>query len=344
MKELKLALLGFGNAGRAFGRLLMDKHDEIKKEYDTDVKVVAIATGSRGNLYNPDGLDVASAIDDIESEGKFAAGRGLTDMSTMELVEKADYDVICEMTPLNIFTGQPATDHIRGAFARGKHAITANKGPVAWHFRALKEQAKEAGVCFFYETTVMDGTPVFNLVEHTLKMAKVTEVSGILNSTTNFILEEMEKGCEYEDIMERGRALGFVEADPAMDIEGYDAAAKITALLNVLMDAGITPDMVDRKGIEDITYEDIEKARAEGKIIKLVCKGTRDEEGKVHASVQPTLVDRTDLLATVNSTTSIVSITTDLMKKVTVVEHDPEIEQTAYGVFGDLLRVLDKLA
>ncbi|MBQ1959846.1 MAG: homoserine dehydrogenase [Firmicutes bacterium] len=344
MKELKLALLGFGNAGRAFGRLLMNKHDEIKKEYDTDVKVVAIATGSRGNLYNPEGLDVSAAIDDIENEGKFAAGRGLTDMSTIELVEKADYDVICEMTPLNIFTGQPATDHIRGAFARGKHAITANKGPVAWHFSALKKQAEEAGVCFFYETTVMDGTPVFNLVEHTLKMAKVTEVSGILNSTTNFILEEMEKGCEYEDIMERGRALGFVEADPAMDIEGYDAAAKITALLNVLMDAGITPDMVDRKGIEDITYEDIEKARAEGKIIKLVCKGTRDEEGKVHASVQPTLVDRTDLLATVNSTTSIVSITTDLMKKVTVVEHDPEIEQTAYGVFGDLLRVLDKLA
>ena len=344
MKELKLALLGFGNAGRAFGRLLMDKHEEIKSKYDTDVKVVAIATGSRGNLYCMDGIDVASAIDDIEKTGKFAPERGLTDMTTMELVENADYDVLAEMTPLNIFTGQPATDHIRGAFARKKHAITANKGPVAWHFRHLKEMAEEAGVCFFYETTVMDGTPVFNLVEHTLKMAKVTEVSGILNSTTNFILEEMEKDCEYEDIMERGRALGFVEADPAMDIEGYDAAAKITALLNVLMDAGITPDMVDRKGIEDITYEDIENARAEGKIIKLVCKGTRDEEGKVHASVQPTLVDRTDLLATVNSTTSIVSITTDLMKKVTVVEHDPEIEQTAYGVFGDLLRVLDELA
>ncbi|MBQ4649625.1 MAG: homoserine dehydrogenase [Firmicutes bacterium] len=344
MKELKLALLGFGNAGRAFGKLLLEKHEEIKAEYDTDVKVVAIATGSRGNLVCPEGIDIASAIDDIEKDGKFAPERGLSSLTTMEIVETADYDVVCEMTPLNIFTGQPATDHIRGAFARKKHAITANKGPIAWHFRRLADMAKEAGVCFFYETTVMDGTPVFNLVEHTLKFAKVTEVSGILNSTTNFILEEMEKGCDYDDIMERGRALGFVEADPAMDIEGYDAAAKITALLNVLMDAGITPDQVDRKGIEDITYEDIEAARAQNKIIKLVCKGTRDANGTVRASVQPTLVDRTDLLATVNSTTSIVSITTDLMKKVTVVEHDPEIEQTAYGVFGDLLRVLDKLA
>ena len=344
MKELKLALLGFGNAGRAFGKLLLEKHDEIKTKYDTDVKVVAIATGSRGNLVCNEGIDVAAAIADIEKDGKFAPERGLSSLTTMEIVESADYDVMAEMTPLNIFTGQPATDHIRGAFARKKHAITANKGPIAWHFRRLADMAKEAGVCFFYETTVMDGTPVFNLVEHTLKFARVTEVSGILNSTTNFILEEMEKGCDYDDIMERGRALGFVEADPAMDIEGYDAAAKITALLNVLMDAGITPDMVERKGIEDITYEDIENARAQGKIIKLVCKGTRDADGNVHASVQPTLVDRTDLLATVNSTTSIVSITTDLMKKITVVEHDPEIEQTAYGVFGDLIRVLDKLA
>ena len=344
MKELKLALLGFGNAGRAFGKLLLEKHDEIKTKYDTDVKVVAIATGSRGNLVCNEGIDVAAAIADIEKDGKFAPERGLSSLTTMEIVETVDYDVMAEMTPLNIFTGQPATDHIKGAFARKKHAITANKGPIAWHFRRLADMAKEAGVCFFYETTVMDGTPVFNLVEHTLKFARVTEVSGILNSTTNFILEEMEKGCDYDDIMERGRALGFVEADPAMDIEGYDAAAKITALLNVLMDAGITPDMVDRKGIEDITYEDIENARAQGKIIKLVCKGTRDADGNVHASVQPTLVDRTDLLATVNSTTSIVSITTDLMKKITVVEHDPEIEQTAYGVFGDLIRVLDKLA
>lgn len=342
MKELKLALLGFGNAGRAFGRLLNEKKEEIKEKYDTDIKVTAIATGSRGCLVCADGIDVMAAIEDVETKGKFAPERGISDLTTMEIVEKAEYDVLVEMTPLNIFTGQPATDHIKGAFSRKKHAITANKGPIAWNFSKLKKMAEDAGVCFFYETTVMDGTPIFNLVEHTLKMAKVTEVSGILNSTTNFILEEMEKGCQYDDIMERGRKLGFVEADPAMDIEGYDAAAKITALLNVLMDANITPDMVQRKGIEDITYEDIEKAKEAGKSIKLVCKGTRDENGKIHASVQPELVDRQDLLATVNSTTSIVSITTDLMKKITVVEHDPEIEQTAYGVFGDLLRVLEE--
>ena len=188
----------------------------------------------------------------------------------------------------------------------------------------------------------MDGTPVFNLAEKTLQLAEVTEVKGILNSTTNFILEELAAGSDYDDIMERGRQMGFVEADPSMDIEGYDAAAKITALLNVLMDADITPDMVDRKGIEDITIEDIKAAENRGNVIKLLCKGARDHDGKIIASVRPEEVPKSDMLASIDSTTSIVSITTDLMKTVSIVEHQPEIEQTAYGVFGDLLRVLSE--
>ncbi len=345
MKVLKLALLGFGNAGQAFGRMLLDHEEEIIKTYDTKVIVTAIATGSRGNLVCAEGIDLQRALADLDTEtggsGRFTDDRALSSLTTMEIVEQADFDVLVEMTPLNIFTGQPAISHIEGAFKRGKHAVTANKGPIAWAYRRLRDMAKDARVQFYYETTVMDGTPVFNLVEHTLKLAKVTEVSGILNSTTNFILEEMEAGAEYDDIMRRGRAMGFIEADPAMDIEGYDAAAKITALLNVLMDAGITPDMVDRKGIEDITMDHIRDAAARGKIIKLLCRGVRLADGSVKASVQPEEIDRSDMLASVNSTTSVVSITTNLMKKVSVVEHEPEIEQTAYGVFGDVLRVLE---
>ena len=136
--------------------------------------------------------------------------------------------------------------------------------------------------------------------------------------------------------------MGFIEADPAMDIEGYDAAAKITALLNVLMDAGITPDKVERRGIEDITLADIEAARSRDCVIKLLCRGSRGQDGTVKASVQPQEIPLTDMLASVNSTTSVVSITTDLMKKISIVEHEPEIEQTAYGIFGDLLRVLSE--
>ena len=214
---------------------------------------------------------------------------------------------------------------------------------MAWAWHELKELSARRGVCFFCETTVMDGTPVFNLCQQTLPMAEITEISGILNSTTNFILERLAAGEAYDSIMDEGRRLGFVEADPAMDIDGYDAAAKITALLNVLMDARMTPDQVDRTGIGHITAADVADAANRGKVIKLLCRGWR-ENGVVLARVKPVEVSRDDLLAAIDATSSVVSITTDLMGKVSVVEHNPLIEQTGYGIFSDVLRVVGATA
>lgn len=336
MRTIDLALLGFGNAGRAFARLLLEKHGTILARYGADVRITAIATGRHGTLVNAGGIDLAAALETAENGGCFPGGE-----TALDIARTAAYDVLVEATPLNIRTGQPAIDHIRAALMRGKHAVTANKGPVAWAWHELRDLAREKGVCLFCETTVMDGTPVFNLVDRTLPLAQVTEVSGILNSTTNFILERLAAGENYDDILAEGRRLGFVEADPAMDIDGYDAAAKITALLNVLMDARMTPDRVDRTGIGHITAEDIRSAAERGSVIKLLCRGWR-ENGAVRASVRPVEVPRGDLLATIDATSSVVSITTDLMGKVSVVEHDPLIEQTGYGIFSDVLRVAEE--
>lgn len=341
MRDLQIAMLGFGNAGIGFAKMLTEKQAEIRTAYGRGVRVTAIATHSKGTIVNPDGIDLAKAWTDAENLGKFAADTpGLCDMGAMEVIEAADCDAVLELTPLNIFTGEPAISHIKKAFDCDKHVVSANKGPIAWAFDELAAIAAKKHLGFFYETTVMDGTPIFNLMEYTLKFCKVTEVSGILNSTTNYILEEMAAGKPYDEIIESGKKLGFIEANPAMDIEGYDAAAKVTALLNVLMQAGITPDQVDRTGIENIMLADIEAASARGKVIKLLCKG-KLIDGKVEASVKPVEVDKNDMLATIDSTTSVVSITTDLMGKLSITEHAPEIEQTAYGVFGDVIRVLD---
>jgi homoserine dehydrogenase len=258
----------------------------------------------------------------------------------MEIVEKAEYDVLVELTPLMIFSGQPAITHIEKALQRGAHVISANKGPIAWDYHRLHQLAKDQNRLFYFETAVMDGTPIFNLVEDTLKFCKVTEVHGILNSTTNYVLEELAKGEDYDNVIAEGKRRGFIEADPAMDIEGYDAAAKTTALLNVLMDAKITPFDIDRKGIEDIRVEDLKKAEEKGKTIKLMCSG-KIEDGKVKGTVRPEEIGKDTLLANIDGTSSAVSITTDLMGTVSIIEHAPEIEQTAYGIFSDLVRVLE---
>ncbi|HZK02463.1 MAG TPA: hypothetical protein VFC96_06350 [Anaerovoracaceae bacterium] len=342
MNILRLAMLGFGDAGRAFANLITEKVQEIEIKYKHTIKVVAITTKSRGSLLNESGIDLSKAIKEIEENGHFdPTGNDFSLISSMEVASEVDYDILLELTPLNIFTGQPAIGHIDTALNRARHVITANKGPLAWAYKELTEKAAEKGVQFLFETTVMDGAPVFNLIEETMPMCEVTEIKGILNSTTNYILCEMEKGRAYEEILEEGKILGFVEANPAMDIEGWDAAAKITVLMNVLMDACLTPDDIERTGIEDINPMAIQRAKSKGKVIKLICMG-KIENGKAMGSVKPVEISKEDLYAKVDGTTSILSITTDLLKTITIVEQDPGIEQTAYGPFVDLLKILNR--
>ena len=342
MKTVNLALMGFGNAARAFARILLEKEAVLAADYGVQIRVTAIATGSRGGLVDAAGIDLREAIRQLEEEGHFdPACSAYSTLSGAEMAETCEYDCLVELSPLNIFTGQPAMTHIESALNRKKHAITANKGPIAWAYARLRDLAKEQGVGFYYETTVMDGTPVFNLVQKTLHHCKVTCVEGILNTTTNFVLEELAKGQPYEAVMEEGRRRGFVEADPSMDLDGWDAAAKLTALLNVLMDAGITPMDIDRTGIGGVTAEQMADAAARGKVIKLLCHGHRDETG-LQAWVRPTEVEAGSLWATITGTSSVVSIETDLMGKLSMVEHDPELPQTGYGVYSDLTRLLEE--
>ena len=341
--NIKIAILGFGNVGKAFAKLLIEKQEEILDKFKINVDVVAISTRSKGCLVNENGIDLISVLKDLEEFNHFdEKSSDYKNISSIEISENVDYDILFELTPLQIFSGQPAIDHIKTALMRKKHAVSANKGPIAWAFESLRDLANKNKVLFYYETTVMDGTPIFNLVDETLKFCKVTEVKGILNSTTNFVLEEIAKGKSYDEVIKEGKKRGFVEEDPSMDIEGWDASAKTAALLNVLMGANITPYDVDRKGIEDITYQQIKEAENRGNVIKLICYGGIDD-GKVIAKVSPEEISKNSLLASIRGTTSIVSITTDLMGTVSIVEHEPEIEQTAYGVFSDLIRVLSNI-
>lgn len=342
MKNVRLALMGFGNAAQAFLKILIEK-EQVLQEQGFAFQVTAITTGTKGNLVNDQGMNFREILNQLEINGHFRQfGSNVSQKTTQEIIDTAAYDVLIELTPLNIFSGQPAIDHIRGAMKREKHVITANKGPIAWEFKDLQQLSKQQGVQFLYETTVMDGTPIFNLVRETLPHCQVTEIKGILNSTTNFILGELEKGEAYEDIMEEGRRRGFVEADSSLDTEGWDAAAKLTALMNVLMDANLKPDQIDRTGIAGITAEALQEAKQQGMSLKLLCHGLRTPEG-IKASVKPTRIPMTDIYANIDATSSIVSIRTDLMGEISIVEHNPEIEQTGFGIFSDLMTLIKSI-
>jgi len=170
----------------------------------------------------------------------------------------------------------------------------------------------------------------------------VTEINGILNTTTNFVLEEIRKGKSYDDAILESKNRGFIEANPATDIEGWDAAAKIAVLLNVLMEANISPKEIDRKGIEDIGLEQIKKADERGNVIRLICHGSI-KNGEVIGIVEPKEISKDHIYSNIKGTSSVLTITTDLMRDITVIEHESEIEQTAYGIFSDLLRVIKNM-
>lgn len=342
MKQFNIAMLGFGIAGKAFSRILMDKHREIMEKTGYDVRVTAIATATRGTLVDPNGIDLALATRQVEENGHFdTSSKAYCEWSTLDVVTKAEYDVMLELTPLNIKTGQPAIDHIKISMNRGKHVVTANKGPIAWAFKELRDLAEEKGVCFCYETTVMAGTPIFNMADYCLEYTKISQVKGILNATTNYILEQMELGVPKDVIYENGRKGGFMEADPSMDVEGYDAAAKLTSLLNVLMDANITPDQIDRTGIQNVTEADVMAAVARGNKLKLLCEGSI-VDGKVRGVVRPGEIPASDAFAGPD-VVAVVSITTDLMGRLTMVQYGLETTQTGYGVFIDLIRILREI-
>lgn len=330
LKKIKLALIGYGHVGQAFARMLSRKKDWVETAYNVSPVITAICTRSKGGAINPDGLNPI----DIPFDKT---------MTAHDVIQSVDYDVMVELTPLNIKTGEPAITHIETALTRDKHVITANKGPLAWAYRDLKQLAADHHVCFYYEATVMDGVPVFNLAHDTLPGCNITAVTGILNSTTNFVLAEMAKGRSMADAIRAGQVNGFVERDPAMDLDGFDAAAKLAVLMNVLMNTNITPDAIRRTGISDIHKADLERAHKNHQRIKLMCRG-KLVNGVPVGTVAPEAVDENSLYATVDSTASAITLTTDLMGDISIVEHpfEPEIDHTAYGIFSDLMRIIHR--
>jgi homoserine dehydrogenase len=255
-----------------------------------------------------------------------------------DFLDNAKADIAVELTPLEPSTGEPAISHIRAAFARRMHVVTANKGPIAHAYAALRDEARQAGVEFRFEATVMDGAPVFNMVRHNLPGVRVLGFTGVLNSTTKIVIDTLREGGSMEEGIRKAQRLGIAEADAGFDIDGWDSAAKTAALANVLMDAAVTPQGVNTRGIRRLTPERIQELAAKRKTVCLVSRARRTREG-IHLRVRPEVLDISDILASVHGTSNLLLLHTDLMGTVGTVSISPTVDQTAYGVFSDLVDI-----
>ncbi len=356
MSHFNLALLGFGNVGKAFARLLLRKQEELRARYQITFRVTGIATARHGARIDPDGLDLRQVLDEglgavAASPGGDGASRQATPvqappaqavpMDAFAFLRNCGADVLFENTPVNYETGQPAVDHIRTALELGMHAVTANKGPVVHAYRQLTSLAEGRGLKFYFESAVMDGAPIFSLFREALPGARLLRLRGVLNSTTNLILTRMEAGESFEDAVRYAQSIGIAETDPSGDVDGWDAAVKVAALATVLMDAPLTPAQVDRQGIRGVTPDEIARARVEGRRWKLVCSAERGDRG-VQARVAPELVAPDSPLYHVEGTSSTITFETDVLGPLSVVESNPGPDTTAYGLLADFINLARK--
>lgn len=343
-----LALIGFGNVGRRFVKLLEQQRKALLHDHHLDYRVIGITTSRHGTAMRRQGLDLHSAIKLVESGGTLGvlhdAGAEPSPTDTQSFIQRfADLSddkprVVVETTTLDVATGEPAIRHVRTAINSGAHVITTNKGPAAFAYHALRDEAKAAGVSFLLEGTVLDGIPTLNLVRETLPTVGITGFRGVLNSTTNHILTVMEQGGSAAEALAEMQAQGIAEADASLDVEGWDAAAKTAALANVLMDARLTPRAIARTGLSGLSESTVREAFLHGRRFKLVASVAR-HDGTVSGTVAPVELNADDPLAHLDGQANAVVLMTDLLGEIVITQCKGGLTQTAFGLLTDLVTI-----
>ncbi|HOM96194.1 MAG: homoserine dehydrogenase [Candidatus Methanofastidiosa archaeon] len=337
MKKVRLGVVGFGIVGKGVCKVIRDKAEQYKKNYGVDVRIVCVAD-MLNSIYDKDGIDLTKLMDHNKERSpviNYPDSSKDKKWNGEVAVENMDADIVVEVTPTNIKDAQPGLNHIVKAFDRGMHVVTSNKGPLALYYEKVMKAKEESGKEFRYEATVGGTMPVINLAQEALKGNNIISVKGILNGTTNYILSNMAfEGKKFGDALKEAQEKGYAEANPAQDIEGWDAACKATILSNALMGKSMTLKDVKVKGITGVTMEEVLAAKNKGNIIKLLVEVT--EKG---AKVEPTPVPLNSPLA-VTGTLNVAVFETDLSKDITVMGRGAGQIETAAAIMSDVFAIV----
>ena len=349
VREVRLCLLGFGNVARAFCELLARREHALAARHG--LRVLVTAAGTRHGSFL-----AAAGVSPRELLGASPGGRlPQAPRPAADLIGASGADVLVELTVMESGGAPVSTVHLETALALGMDAVTANKGPIAWEWRRVSAAAAAAGRRLRFESTVMDGLPVFSLLEFALPDCRLLGFEAVFNATTNVLVETMAEGGSFDDAVARAQRDGYAEADPAHDIDGWDAACKAAALANVAMDADLTPAEVARESVRDVPAGRARAARAAGRRLRMVTSVWREQAeaaapaasagatapaaGLVRAGVRAQELDIDHPLAALTGESLGAVLHTDLMGDVVVCERHALLPQTAYGVYADLLHL-----
>ena len=336
MKLIKIGMVGFGNVGHGFIKALIEKNNFFKKELGLDFVITAVTDIRYGTIYDPDGLPLEELSD--AKDFSVLSPDLFREWNTIQMIRNAESDVIIELSFTDLKTGEPAVLHCQEALLPGKHVITSNKGPIALHYSMLKGLARDNGVKIGCEGTVMSGTPALRLALDSLLPTGINEIHGILNGTTNFIITEMENGSTYEEALKEAQFLGYAEADPSGDVEGFDTAGKIAILSHLVFGTFIKPEDIDREGITDLTVDDVREALNNNMHWKLIGSLVKTPTG-IKASVKPVMLPNSNPLANVKGPGNAIQYHTDLLGEITLFGPGAGRQETAAALIEDLIHI-----
>jgi homoserine dehydrogenase len=334
---LRLIVVGFGAVGQNFAKLLLSRSADLYSLYGIKPRIVA-CVDSKGSSISPTGLDLQRLLDVKKSKGTIGEyEKKSSKFDSFQVIENIDAEMLLELTPTNLNDGEPGISHIISAMRSGKHIITVNKGPLALAFPSLIELANYNGVMLRFSGTVGGGTPILEFAKRCLKGDRMMSFKGILNGTTNYILSKMEEGMTFESALDDARHKGYAEAQPSLDIDGYDAAAKLVIMANWIMSMKVTMKDVNRVGIREIKLSDIQRARKRGNAIKLIAMCDNK-----HLNVEPTEVWKMDPIC-VNGTLNAVTFSSEHSGQQTIIGRGAGGMETASAVLRDLIEIRDKI-
>lgn len=318
---MKIALIGLGSVGRGVAGTLAAK--------DLGITITGIAD-SKSGLMDPAGIDIGKVL----AKKKATGSCGDAGVTAMDVICKADYDVLVEVSPTNAITGEPSLGYMRAALDRKKHVVTSNKGPVSLAGKDLRALARKHGVTFRYEATVAGAIPIMHMLEHGLAGNEILGIYGVLNGTCNYILTRMaDEGLTYDQALLEAREMGYAEADPTYDVQGIDAAIKLVILANTIWGNGAKLADVQRTGIDLLTADALRLAEEEGCTIRLIAEAI--PRHKV-LRVAPRIIPKNHPLV-VEGTLNALTIETDLAKEITIIGRGAGSVETASAIIGDLL-------
>ncbi len=346
---MRVVIAGYGNVGRELGILLAEKVPDLRQRYGLEIMVAGVVTGRHGGWVARSATGIAPAAlvaadwpsnQALPEGAEPFSGDALALIQATLLQSSVPADVLIEISPTNPRTGEPALSYCRAAIAHGMHVVTANKGPIALAHRELQSAAAARGVKVRFESTVMDGTPVINLSEFTLPATEISGIRAIINATSNYILSGLTLGQDFAETVRRAQAIGIAEADPSLDLDGWDAAVKVTIIANVLMGAAILPSEVVRETDAERMRAMVAAAPA-GHVIKQVASVVRDSSAasgiRARVALEELAID--DSLASIGQGKAAIQFHTDTMGDLTVIEGPGSPRQTAFGILADLITI-----